>query len=154
MSKRVLVPLETAEAAEQLRPVLAMMTAAGAAVRLLHVAPMPGNVMTPEGQTLAYAEQEMAKVEALWSDRLRDIGARLHDGVEHVVRFGDAAEEILHEAEAFGADTILVSTGTRSSVKRALLCSVAETMLRRARPGVLLYRSPRAPRSSRRPPRA
>jgi nucleotide-binding universal stress UspA family protein len=150
MNKRVLVPLETTKAVEQLWPVLTMMAAAGAAVRLIHVAPMPQNVVTPQGRTVAYAEQEMAKVETLWSDRLRDIGARLPNGAEQVVRFGEAADEILREAETFGADTILVSTGTRSSVKRALLCSVAEAMLRRARPGVLLYRSPRAAGPSRR----
>ena len=46
------------------------------------------------------------------------------------------------KAEEFGADTILVSTETRSSVKRALLCSMAESMLRRAPVGVLLYRAP------------
>jgi nucleotide-binding universal stress UspA family protein len=63
--------------------------------------------------------------------------------VDHVVRFGDPVPEILTEAEAFGADTIVVTTSTRSSVKRALLGSVAEAMLRRARIGVLLYRPPR-----------
>lgn len=35
------------------------------------------------------------------------------------VRFGDTAVEILAEAEPFGADTVVVTTGTRSSVKRA-----------------------------------
>jgi len=57
---------------------------------------------------------------ALWSDSLRDVAARLPDGtVDHVVRFGDPASEILTEADAFGADTIVVTTSTRSSVKRA-----------------------------------
>jgi nucleotide-binding universal stress UspA family protein len=83
-------------------------------------------------------------VQARWSDSLRDTAARLPGGVEHVVRFGDAAAEILAEAEASGADTIVVATGTRSSMKRALLGSVAEAMLRRAGVGVLLYRPPRA----------
>lgn len=59
------------------------------------------------------------------------------------VRFGDTTAEILAEAAPFSADTIVVTTGTRSSVKRALLGSVAEAMLRRARVGVLLCRSPR-----------
>jgi len=151
MSKRILVPVETIEAAEHLLPVLGMMTAAGAAVRLMHVAPMPQNVVTSEGRTVAYAEQEVANLEALWSDRLRDIAARLGDSIDHAVRFGDVADEILTEAEAFGADTIVVSTGTRSSVKRVLLCSVAESVLRRARIGVLLYRPPQEPASPRRP---
>lgn len=146
MTKRVLVPLDTTEAIEDILPIVMMLATTGATVRLIHVAPLPGEVVTPEGRTVAYADQEMARVEALWSDSLRDTAARLHGGVvDHVVRFGDPASEILSEAEAFGADTIVVSTGTRSSVKRALLGSVAEAMLRRAHVGVLLYRSPREP---------
>ena len=143
MIKRVLVPLDTTETTEDILPIAAMLATAGATVRVIHVAPVPDNVVTPEGRTVAYADQEMASAQALWSDSLRDTAARLHGAVDHVVRFGDAASEILTEAEAFGADTILVTTGTRSSVKRALLGSVAEAMLRRARIGVLLYRPPR-----------
>jgi nucleotide-binding universal stress UspA family protein/transposase len=143
MSKRILVPLDTTEATEALLPIVSMLTAAGAAVRLIHVAPVPDNVVTPEGRTVAYADQEMARVQAMWSDALHDTAARLHDSVDRVVRFGEPATEILTEAEAFGADTIVVTTGTRSSVKRALLGSVAEAMLQRARIGVLLYRPPR-----------
>lgn len=143
MSKRVLVPLDTTEATEDILPIVAMLATTGATVRLIHVAPVPEHVVTPEGRTVAYTDQEMARVQALWSDSLRDTAARLHGAVDHVVRFGDPAAEILTEAEAFGADTIVVTTGTRSSVKRALLGSVAEAMLRRARIGVLLYRPPR-----------
>ena len=64
------------------------------------------------------------------------------------MRFGDPVAEILAETEAFGADTIVVTTGTRSSMKRALLGSVAEATLRRARIGVLLSRPPRGFQSS------
>jgi nucleotide-binding universal stress UspA family protein len=72
----------------------------------------------------------MARVEAEWSASLR---------------FGDPAAEILAEAEAFCADTVVVTTGTRRSLKRTLLGSVAEAMLRRAPIGVLMYRPPRDP---------
>ncbi len=145
MTKRVLVPLDATEATEDILPVAAMLATTGAAVRLIHVASVPDNVVTPQGRTVAYADQEMARVQALWSDSLGDTATRLHGAVDHVVRFGDPSAEILAEAEAFGADTILVTTGTRSSVKRALLGSVAEAMLRRAGVGVLLYRAPRDP---------
>lgn len=56
--------------------------------------------------------------------------------------FGDPASQILADAEAFGADTIVVTTGTRSALKRTLLGSVAEETLRRARVGVLMYWPP------------
>jgi nucleotide-binding universal stress UspA family protein len=139
----VLVPIDGSDAAEDILPVVAMLATTGSTIRLIHVAPMPENVVTAEGRTVAYADQEMTRIQALWSDALRDTAVRVHGAVDHVVRFGDPVSEILTEAEAFAADTIVVTTSTRSSVKRALLGSVAEAMLRRARIGVLLYRPPR-----------
>jgi nucleotide-binding universal stress UspA family protein len=143
MIKRVLVPIDGSDAAEDILPVVATLATTGSTIRLIHVAPMPENVVTAEGRTVAYADQEMTRIQALWSDALRDTAVRVHGAVDHVVRFGDPVSEILTEAEAFAADTIVVTTSTRSSVKRALLGSVAEAMLRRARIGVLLYRPPR-----------
>jgi nucleotide-binding universal stress UspA family protein len=143
MIKRVLVPIDGSDAAEDILPVVATLATTGSTIRLIHVAPMPENVVTAEGRTVAYSDQEMARIQALWSDALRDTAVRVHGAVDHVVRFGDPISEILTEAEAFAADTIVVTTSTRSSVKRALLGSVAEAMLRRARIGVLLYRPPR-----------
>ena len=143
MIKRVLVPIDGSDTAEDILPVVAALATPGSTIRLIHVAPIPESVVTPEGRTVAYADQEMARVQALWSDALRDTAVRVHGAVDHVIRFGDPVSEILTEAEAFGADTIVVTTSTRSSVKRALLGSVAEAILRRARIGVLLYRPPR-----------
>src|SRR5687768_4537031 len=114
MMKRVLVPLDDPAATEDVIPIVAMLATAGTAVRMIHVAPVPDNVETREGRTIAYADQEMARVEAAWSVSLRDTAARVPGDVDHVVRFGDPATEILAESEAFGADTVLVTTGTRS----------------------------------------
>jgi nucleotide-binding universal stress UspA family protein len=139
----LLVPLDAAESTEDVLPIVAAHATDGATVRLMHVASVPETVVTPEGRTVAYADQEMARLEAQWSDSLEGTASRLHGAVDHVVRFGDPVTEILTEAEAFGADAILVTTDTRSSVKRALLGSVAEAILRRAPVGVLLYRAPR-----------
>ena len=97
--------------------------------------------MSRDGRTVAYADQEMAE----WSASLRDTAARVHGDVNHAVRFGDPAAEILAEAEAFCADTVVVTTGTRRSLKRTLPGSVAEAMPRRAPIGVLMYRPPRDP---------
>ena len=143
MIKRALVPIDGTDAAEDILPIVATLATTGVAVRLIHVAPLPENVVTQEGRTVAYADQEMARIQTQWSDALHETAGRVHGTVDHVVRFGDPVPEILTEAEAFGADTIVVTTSTRSSVKRALLGSVAEAMLRRARIGVLLYRPPR-----------
>lgn len=142
MMKRVLVPLDDAGATEDILPLLGMLAGAGAAVRLIHVAPVPDNLVDQHGRAITYADQEMARIEGLWSVSLRDTAARLDGDVDHTVRFGDPASQILEEAEAFGADTIVVTTGTRSALKRTLLGSVAEAMLGRARIGVLMYRPP------------
>jgi nucleotide-binding universal stress UspA family protein len=60
--------------------------------------------------------------------------------VEHAIRFGEPVDEILAEAEAFDADLIVVTTTRRSAVRFALLGSVADQLIRRARPPVLLLR--------------
>lgn len=146
MIKRALVPVDSAATSEEIFPIVASLVATGATVRFLHVAPLQDNVVTSDGRTVAYADQEMASIEARWSEAFDATRARLNGGaVDHRVRFGDPVAEILAEAEAFGADTIVVATSTRSSVKRAILGSVAEAVLRRAGIGALLYRPPRDP---------
>jgi nucleotide-binding universal stress UspA family protein len=59
--------------------------------------------------------------------------------VECGVRFGDPVQEILLEAEAFGADLIAVATAGRSGLGRTVLGSVAEQVFRKARLSVVLY---------------
>jgi nucleotide-binding universal stress UspA family protein len=49
-------------------------------------------------------------------------------------------QDFLAEAEAFDADLIAVTTRCRSGVSRTLLGSVAEQVLRKARPAVMLLR--------------
>lgn len=44
---------------------------AGATVRLLRVAPVPNNVVNGAGRVIAYADQEMRRIEVEW---LRQIG--------------------------------------------------------------------------------
>jgi len=60
--------------------------------------------------------------------------------VERVVRFGDPVQQILTEADEFDADLIVVTTTCRSAVKRSLLGSVAEQVVRREKASVALIR--------------
>ena len=140
MMKRVLVPLDRSEAAEDVLPLVTMLARADATVRLLHVASVPEAVVTPDGRTIAYADQAIARLETEWADYVSTVTARCNIDVEAAIRFGETVSEIVAEAEACGADTILVSTSTGCALKRALLGSVAETMLRRAPVDVLVYR--------------
>lgn len=142
MAKRILVPLDRSPVGEIALPIVAAAArAGGATVRLVHVEPVPENRVNEDGQVVAYADQEMARLEAEGRDYLRTVQAQL-DGadVECVVRFGDPVAEILREAEAFGADLIAVTTQGRSALGRVFLGSVAEHILRKAQAPVMLIR--------------
>jgi nucleotide-binding universal stress UspA family protein len=143
MAKRVLVPLdETAEAEGVVGLVADLAKGGGAGVRLLHVAPVPDNIVS-DGKIVAYADQEGARLEAEGMDYLRAIEARLGVPAECVVRFGEPVKEILREADAFGADLVVMSTQAASGLSRVVLGSVAEQVLRKAAAPVMLYRAAR-----------
>jgi nucleotide-binding universal stress UspA family protein len=143
MAKRVLVPLdETVEAESVVDLVADLAKGGGASVRLLHVAPVPDNVVS-DGKIVAYADQEGARLESEGMDYLRAIEARLGVPAECVVRFGEPVREILTEADAFGADLVVMSTKAASGLSRVVLGSVAELVLRKAAAPVMLYRAAR-----------
>ncbi len=115
---------------------------AGASVRLIHVDSMPGNILSAEGRIVVYADQEMTRLESEGTEYMADLAARYLDSVpfDTVVRFGEPADEILLEAEAYDADTIGATTKCRSGVSRQLLGSVAEVLVRKAPQTVVLVR--------------
>ena len=142
MAKRFLVPLDHRRLGE---PAMALVVdaarAAGGTVRLLHVAAVPDVVVSSDGHTVAYTDQETSRIEAEHLDDLRRFEPLFAGvAVDSVVRFGDPAEEILREAEAFGAEVIAVMTTCRNGLKRTLLGSVAEQLLRKAATTVMLIR--------------
>jgi nucleotide-binding universal stress UspA family protein len=143
--KRIVVPLDASPIAECVLPVAAdLARAGGGSIRLLRVEPLPNNYVDADGRVVAYADQEMARLEAEALDYLRTVEARLGNiPVESCVRFGDPLDEILKEAEAFDADLIAVTTAGRSGLGRAVLGSVAERVFRKAETPVLLYRPSR-----------
>lgn len=62
--------------------------------------------------------------------------------VEYILRDGSPAESILHAAEELGCDLVVLGTHGRTGLKRLLMGSVAEAVLRKARCPVLTLRSP------------
>ncbi|SRR6266508_2020484 len=142
MAKRILLPLDQSHAAECVVPFVAdAARGSQAAVRLLHVAPVPTGWDDEEGRTVVYADQEMQRLEAEGLDYLRTIETQFGDApVECVIRFGDPVTEVLAEAEAFDADLIAVSTVGRSGVSRVILGSVAEQVFRKSKAPVMLMR--------------
>ena len=130
MTKRILTPIDGRAESEVIVPVIAALArGAGSTVRLLRVFPVPEHVVGPYGRTVAYVDQEMARLTAEGMDELAHIEAEL-DGVpvERVVRFGEPAEEIRLEAEAYNADLVTLATTRRSRLGKALAPGVAERL--------------------------
>ena len=137
MAKRILVPLDEAVRAEGMIEELATLSrGSGAVVRLLHVASTPDNLVDEDGRVLAYADQEAARLEAAALDYLRRIATTFGSvTVECAVRFGDPAEQILEDADAWDAD--LIAIATRGGAASAGYCSGAwrsRCFARRPRP--------------------
>ena len=115
--------------------------AAAGTVRLLHVAPVPRERVTHDGRVVAYASQEMERVELNRLDYLKGAEAQL-DGVpvESVVRFGNPVEEIVLEADAFGADLIAVTSEDHGWLNH-LMGDVADRVFHKAEVPVLLMKA-------------
>jgi nucleotide-binding universal stress UspA family protein len=141
-TKRILLAIDRSPRADAVATIAAE-TARGAhaTVRLLHVAPEPSAVHDAHGRVVVYADQETQSLSSQGLDYLH--GLEVHFAgvpVESVVRFGDPVAQILGEAEAFGADLIVVGTAGRSGIGRVLLGSVAERVFGRATVPVMLVR--------------
>jgi nucleotide-binding universal stress UspA family protein len=96
--------------------------------------------MSPPCRRTAYADQEVARVEAEQLNYLSSVEVGFAGAlVERVVRLGNPVREILEEAEQWGADLIAVTTAGRSGLGRVILGSVAEEVFRKARVPVILY---------------
>jgi nucleotide-binding universal stress UspA family protein len=145
MAKRILMPLDEAVHAETMVKTIGMLARdAGATVRLLHVAPLPDTIVDNDGRVLAYADQEGEQLEAEALDFLHAASIGLEGvAVECGVRFGDPVEQILEDAEAWGADLIAMTTRGRGRIERTLMGSVAEQVFRKAPTAVTLHRAER-----------
>ena len=91
MAKRILAPIDTRERSEAIVPVVAALARdAGSTVRLLRVFPIPERVIGAHGRTVAYVDQEMARLTAEGLADLHRLESELTGvPVETVVRFGE-----------------------------------------------------------------
>jgi nucleotide-binding universal stress UspA family protein len=139
MAKRILVPLDRSEHAEAVLPLVAdIARSSGATVRLLNVARLPEQKLGDYGRVVAYESQEMERITFSRLDYLRSAQAHLQGvPVESVVRFGEPADEIAEEAEAFGADLVAVTEPRRGWVTR-LYGSLASGLRRKSSVPVLV----------------
>ena len=144
MAKRILVPIDRSTTAASACALVAdLARGSGASVRLLLVEPPAGNVVDDSGRVITYASQEMASQESDGLDYLRTVAFAMGRDlpIEVVMRFGDPVKEILRDAADYVADLIVVGTAARCGIRRPLVGSVAEAVLRRADIPVLLHRA-------------
>ncbi len=143
MAKRILVPLDQQDRAEAVLPLVAELArGGGAAVRLLHVAPLPQLRRDAYGRVIAYVDQESDRLEAHALDYLRTVEARLEGvPVESRVRFGDAGDEIQLEADAFGADLIAMTAPKAHWLRPAFTGGVSGRVRRKAKVPVMALSS-------------
>jgi nucleotide-binding universal stress UspA family protein len=135
MLRRILVTLDGSEFAEAaLGAAVGLARKAGAQLRLLSVNDAGWALVRGEwsaaGQARArrYLDHTRELIEPLWAD------------VGVVLRSGFAVEEILAEADEFGADLIVMATHGRGPLSRFWLGSVADQCLRRGHRPLLLVR--------------
>lgn len=143
MIKRILVPLDGRESSERVLPVIAALARDGAAIRFLRVFPVPDRIVGPGNRTIAYVDQEMARLTGIGLAELRPAETRLSEiPSEKIVRFGDPDAEILLEAEAFGADLIVLSAKARGRLMRGIAPGIADRVARRATIPTLVLKQP------------
>jgi nucleotide-binding universal stress UspA family protein len=135
--ERILVPLDGSDCAEMILPkVEKLATELKASIALLRVAyahTFPGvDPSDAEVKVVREAEEYLLGLE----NRLKAKGFK----VDSHVRYGNDAEEILDHAAQKDIDFIAMTTHGRSGVKRFLIGSVAEKILRHSPKPIFLVR--------------
>ncbi len=141
LPRNILVPTDLSEgAAQALDYACELARKLGAQVHLLHVITIPALGVPELGVALT-----ATMIDQLVSDGQQSIDelARTRcagPAGQALVRTGDAREVINQTAKELGADLIVMGTHGRRGISRALLGSVAETVVRTAPCAVLTVR--------------
>ncbi|MGZ3440247.1 MAG: universal stress protein [Polyangia bacterium] len=150
--KKILLPVDFSECAEPaIALALEMARKFGASVELLHVwqppplIPLPMVVIPSSPESQPINMEELARTTA--GAQMKELVDRLRDhGVGEVlsrVAVGSPAHEIVDLAELGHFDLIVMGTHGRSGLMHAVMGSVAEKVVRRAKCPVLTVRPPR-----------
>jgi len=130
------------EARRAFAPVQELAQQRGARVTVLHV--VPTLTIAPHGAPLAPrvsspdTEDDVRHARETLEAQLRDLGGDLNWGAD-VIAAEDIGAAIAGHATEVGADLIALSTHGRSGLRRLVLGSVAEQVLRHSRTPVLCF---------------
>ncbi len=140
MYRRILVPLDGSELAEQALPhANAVAQAFNASVELLQVVPIPEEGSSAADRPVGW-EAEVAEAREYLggiATRFAQAGIECHSNVTS----GSVADEILRFCEDAECDLIVMSTHGRSGLGRWVYGSIADRLLRHAKVPVLLVRT-------------
>ena len=151
--RRILVPIDGSPTSNRgLTEAIRLAQDQSAALRLVHV--LDEFIVAPGAETVVYlnntvdllreaGEQILASAKSL----VREAGLEAQTVVIEIMG-GRAADSIVAEAKAWGADLIVLGTHGRRGVGRLVMGSDAEEVVRTARVPVLLVRSDAESRAS------
>jgi nucleotide-binding universal stress UspA family protein len=141
---RVVVPQDGSENDAPALQAAVNMIGPGGEITLVTVVPPPGQVERDEnGHVLAYLDQQIEARQYEARDYLTPIASALHARPQPIkasidVRVGDPASGINLAAIDVAADLIVMATHGRTGIRRAILGSVAGTVLRTGNTPVFL----------------
>jgi nucleotide-binding universal stress UspA family protein len=118
----------------------------GASVTVLHVAETLGPEQLTYGEAVSQP-QPQAYRQRLWEEFLRLTPAEPGVPLEHLLREGDPAEEIVRAADDLSCDLIVMGTHWRTGLRRWLEGSVAEAVLRQVSCPVLVVKTAEQPKT-------
>jgi nucleotide-binding universal stress UspA family protein len=142
--KRICCPIDFSDASRAAMEVAADLAKRfGAELVLLHAYPIPGYTF-PDGSAVASSRmlQELADEAARHLEEWRQLAVKA--GAKRVVvetAVGDPAGEIVRLAQETKADLVVMGTHGRTGIEHALMGSIAERVVRRAKCPVLTVRS-------------
>ncbi|MGZ3440248.1 MAG: universal stress protein [Polyangia bacterium] len=146
----ILVPTDFSTGAEHAADAaVALAAAVGGHVELVYLY-NPPSLMLPDGSTFAATPAQLleatTRADTALADALQALRARSGGSVsiEGHALMGAAADEILRLADTGRYDLIVMGTHGRTGIRRLMLGSVAEKVLRRAAIPVLTVREPDA----------
>lgn len=146
--KTLLVPHDFSPAAERALGLAADLAAlTGGELALLHVSPIPHG-LRPDSKIVPDGEHNAVRIDdyllAAARKKLSDLlaGRGLSATILACVAEDDPAEVILRKAAEIGADVLVMGTHGRTGVRRLLIGSVAERVLRHASVPVVVVRDP------------
>ena len=139
--RNILVPIDFSECSEKAATAACALAAkTGATVHLLHAYVIP---VESVGLALAVSQHYVEQFVAESKTQLQELGSRLCPGAvlgPFLVESGDPREVITEEAKKLHAELIVMGTHGRRGITRALIGSVAESVVRTAPCSVLVVR--------------